>query len=564
MHTKTVGQVVVEALVAEGVEFVFGLAGSHVLDIFDVLADQNTIRHVVTKHENNASLMAGMYGRLTGRPGVVLVTAGPGAVNSLSGVAQAYDCAAPLVHISGTVPRGSVKETFHGVDQDGFLAKVFSELTKWSVRVEHPRDVPAVLAKAFTLATTGRPGPVHIEIPRDVLETGPLEMPAYRRERYPFAVPDEGFVTKAADLLWTAKCPMICAGKGVVAQRATDQLLSVADALRAPVTTPWDAVGAIPTAHPLWAGTFNPWSGDPLATDLMTSADVMLVVGLRAGTEISKALAEHTTAQIIHIGFDDATGDLWDGALLSTNGNARLYLDALIVALQGRGRREDTAVEQRIATYHSALDRGLSSIWDSYRYRTPVHYGLAVAELKTRLRKDAIVVTGVGNHSVWGRRALPVHHPFGCIREGAWGGMGYELPGAIAAKMVFPERQVVALSGDGSFLMSCSDFGTAIEVGANIILLILNDGKYGMIEQMQERRHGRSYGADLCAPDFARFAESFGAAGVSVKHPDDLAAALDSAMTLAEKTPVIVDIVSDPGYPLPRLEEIVRPLYPGS
>jgi acetolactate synthase-1/2/3 large subunit len=134
MHTKTVGQAVVEALVAEGVEFVFGLAGSHVLSFFDALADQADIRHVVTKHENNASLMAGTYGRLTSKPGVVLVTAGPRATNSLSGVAQAYDCAAPLVHISGTVPRDSVKETFHGVDKDDFSTKVFAEVTKWSVR----------------------------------------------------------------------------------------------------------------------------------------------------------------------------------------------------------------------------------------------------------------------------------------------------------------------------------------------------------------------------------------------------------------------------------------------
>jgi acetolactate synthase-1/2/3 large subunit len=292
--------------------------------------------------------------------------------------------------------------------------------------------------------------------------------------------------------------------------------------------------------------------------ELLDAADVVLAVGLRAGTEITTCLTEGTSARIVHIGFDDrAENGIWAEAALSALTDCRLFLEQLAAATQTQGPRDGTAIRQYLAEYRRVVQHGLQSILDEFRNHRPVHFGLAVAELARRLRDDAIVVGGVGNHNVWGRRLLPVHHPFSHLQEGIWGGMGNELPGAIAAKLVFPERQVVALTGDGSFLMSCSDFGTAVECGANIILLILNDSRYGMIEQMQRRRFGRTYGAGLHAPDFARFAESFGAAGVRIENPHDIPEALDQAMIAAEETPVIVDVVSDPRYPLPSLKAIV-------
>src|SRR5690606_27833872 len=167
------------ALVGEGVEYIFGLVGSHVLEIYDALHDAPSIRHITCKHENNAAVMADAYGRLTGKPGVVLVTAGPGATNSLTGVAQAYMAASPMIHISGAVPRGASMESFHGVDGEQFLVPMFAEVTKWSVSIQRPEEIPGVFAKAFAIATSGRPGPVHIEIPQDVLLHDAVEMPAY-------------------------------------------------------------------------------------------------------------------------------------------------------------------------------------------------------------------------------------------------------------------------------------------------------------------------------------------------------------------------------------------------
>jgi len=175
------GMAIVAALQAEGVEHIFGLVGSHVLEIYNALADVPTIRHITVKHENTASGMADAYGRLTGKPGVVLVTAGPGATNSLTGVAQAYTSAAPRIHISGAVPRDAPYESFHGADKPDFLVRLFAEVTKWSVAIERPEDIPAVFARAFALATSGRPGPVHIEIPQDVLLADATMIAPYTR-----------------------------------------------------------------------------------------------------------------------------------------------------------------------------------------------------------------------------------------------------------------------------------------------------------------------------------------------------------------------------------------------
>ncbi|HEU5424600.1 MAG TPA: thiamine pyrophosphate-binding protein, partial [Nitrolancea sp.] len=218
------GAAVVEALQAEGVEHVFGLVGSHVLEIYDALADAPSIRHITVKHETAASGMADAYGRLTGRPGVVLVTAGPGATNSLTGVAQAYMAASPLVHISGAVPRGASYESFHGVDQPDFLVRMFAEVTKWSVSVQHPAEIPHVLARAFALATSGRPGPVHVEIPQDVLLAEATEMDAYQRTEIPPVRLSDDDLARLVAQIRASRNPVIWAGKGVRATRAQQEL----------------------------------------------------------------------------------------------------------------------------------------------------------------------------------------------------------------------------------------------------------------------------------------------------------------------------------------------------
>src|SRR6185437_13576261 len=272
------GAAVVEALKAEGVEHVFGLVGSHVIEIYDALVDAPSIRHITVKHEMTASGMADAYGRLTGKPGVVFVTAGPGATNSLTGVAQAYMAASPLVHISGAVPRKASFESFHGVDQEDFLVRVFAEVTKWSVSVQRPADIPHVLSRAFAIATSGRPGPVHVEIPQDVLLADATEMDVYEPTVIePLRLSDNDLDALASRIRGSSR-PVIWAGKGVRARFSSDELGELAQLLEAPVILSGDASGALPDTHPLSAGQLALYDRTPLQKELTAEADLIIAV----------------------------------------------------------------------------------------------------------------------------------------------------------------------------------------------------------------------------------------------------------------------------------------------
>jgi acetolactate synthase-1/2/3 large subunit len=235
VRKTSAAQAVVDALIAEKVEFVFGLTGTHVLPLFDALADAHQLRHIVTKHESNAAFMAGMVGHLTGRPGVALVTAGPGATNSLTGVAQAYAASLPLVHISGDVPLHAGNEAYHGVDRRDFLHRMFADVTKWSARVERPEEIPDFLSRAFAVAASGRPGPVHVDIPWDIVEATEVKVAPYRASPVEKQAPPQEVVERVRLALMAARRPMICAGRGVLVQRAEEELLALAEALSAPV-----------------------------------------------------------------------------------------------------------------------------------------------------------------------------------------------------------------------------------------------------------------------------------------------------------------------------------------
>src|SRR5579884_32937 len=283
------GQIAVEVLRANGVDVVFGLNGEHVLGLSDALAGAPDIRHVTVKHENNAAIAAEAYGRLTGRPGVVTVTAGPGATNSLSGVAGAYATGSPVVHISGGVPVGADLESFHGVDDPDILEKAFAPATKWSVRVTDPHRVADVLTRAFALAVAGRPGPVHVELARNVLDGGPIAAPAIQPASTPPAEP-------AADLdrliarIDAASTIAIVAGKGAWWPAVSAELPTLAEALGAPVAYTWDGHAAMPTGHPLHLGMYRGEWSHPEVLAYLRQSDLVLGVGIRPGTEAARAL----------------------------------------------------------------------------------------------------------------------------------------------------------------------------------------------------------------------------------------------------------------------------------
>ncbi|MFQ6015339.1 MAG: thiamine pyrophosphate-binding protein [Anaerolineae bacterium] len=557
---RTAGQAVVEALVAEGVDMVFGLPGSHVLTIYDALRDVPQIKHITVKHENNAALMADMYGRLTGRPGICLVTAGPGATNSLSGVVQAYDAASPLIHVSGTVPTDSGVEEFHGVDVPDFLYKIFQDVTKWSVRVESVEDIPRVFAKAFALAVSDRPGPVHIEIPVDLLTDGPRAIPPYEPSPVePLALAPD-LAKEAAEMLRSAKEPLICIGYGLIRHNGSDELVQLAERLGAPVILTSYAQGVIPSDHPLYATHFSGWRKNPFSFRLMKEADVLLTVGLRAGTYFAETVRQHAPARHIFIGFDSEPNPL-AGATISAVADNRLALRALLAELEDHHASADPQRLAEIDRYRSGLRRLLDRQLDVVSSRRPLHFGLAMRELAAQVERDAIIVGDVGSCEIWARSYLPYYSPTTYISPGHYGAMGFSVPGAIAAKLLYPDRQVIGVTGDGAFLMSCSDFVTAVQYGAKVKIIILNDSAYGMINVLQNWRFDRTYATELGERNYAKLADSLGAVGIRVEDAGDMAEALRQALSV--DAPAIVDVVAGWDYPYPDYERMVAEIDQG-
>jgi acetolactate synthase-1/2/3 large subunit len=547
-RTKSAGQAVVEALVGEDVDLIFGLPGNHIHGVCDALIDTEGIRFVVCKHENNAALMADLYGRLTGRPGVCLVTAGPGATNSMTGVAQAFAAASPLIHISGTVARRAKRGVFHGLDSEDLLHRAFRDVTKWSVRVDEAEDIPGIMAEAFSIATSGRPGPVHIDLPEDLVEGPPSEIWDYTRVSAPAAQVDLDLVDRLVEMLLGAERPMICAGAGVRASGATSELVRLAEVLGAGVTFPRNAVGVFPAAHALSAGAFVTYPPNPFPLQLVDQSDVLLVVGMRARTAGAEALNSHAPGAYAYLTPTGET-DLSDQATITALVNCKALLAALSTRLADERRKPSTWAVQKITQARDLLRRGLDRAVEECRGQRPLHFGLVLKELLPLLDEDALVVGDIGNHGVWASWYFELQSGHTFIEPGSWGAMGFAVPGSIAGKLAYPERQVVGITGDGAFLMSCSDFGTAMEVGTKIVIVVLNDRQYGMIHALQTSDYGRTIGTELRGPDFVKYAESFGAMGIRVEDDSELKSALSKA--LEADRPVIVDVLCGYDFPPP-------------
>ena len=520
---------IVDALRAEGVEVVFGLVGSHVISVYDALADAPEIRHITVKHESTASGMADAYGRLTGKPGVVLVTAGPGATNSLTGVAQAYMAASPMVHISGAVPSNASYESFHGVDKSDFLVRMFAEVTKWSVAVERVEDIPAVLSRAFAIATSGRPGPVHVEIPQDIIVAGETEMDAYEPTEIAPVKLDPVSLASLTSLIAGSSRPVVWAGKGVRATMADSELAELAELLEAPVILAGDAAGSLPDTHPLSTGQLSLYDRTPLQRELAAEADLILAIGERGGTGHADALfdiAAGTPVAGIWLGNDGENADRRSAGGMVVD--IKAALNQLIEASGDQQRQVDSALRARITRGKDGLRRQImNGVMREWGDSSPMHYGAALDALAAFVDEDTICLGDIGSHNQWTRMVVQTLNRTTFTPEGYWGAMGFGLPAAMAAKIAYPDKKVVSVTGDGCFLMASSDFATAVEYGLNPVIVILNDRQYGMIVGMQQGAYGRTYQTELNGPDFVAFARSFGADGIRVDRPEQMHAALE-------------------------------------
>ncbi len=550
------GEAVAEALREEGVERVYSVPGSHIHPIYDGLSRVKSIRFITCKQEPNVSLMADAYGRLTGKPGVCLVTAGPGGLNSMAGVAQAYGAASPMIHIGGAVPLKADREAFHGVDDPAFVHEMFKKITKWSARVERIEDIPEVMAKAFHIARSGRPGPVHVELPRVsdyseyILQEARAVLPSYKASPTVVPQPDANDVDRYAKRLMEARAPVIAAGKGIIRKRAMRELSELSLKLQAPVIFAQDAIGVIPESHPFFAGHFQHSRSHHLCVEALKTTDLILGVGLRAGTaELTELRERAPERNLVLVGFDDAPDARYQGEDQRV-ADPKLFLIALLERLGSYQRPRDEARIDRMAEGKAAVRASLAAQNEPHRSDQPIHPGVLMDAMNAVLGDDAVVSSDVGNCQMWARTFRRIATPESFMQSGVWNAMSYGLPTAIVAKMEFPERDVVALAGDGAFLMTIGDLPTAVEYGANILIVILNDGAFGQTYMQQTNIYGHTYGTTFQSPNFADIAKACGAEGIRVTDPSAVEGALRQGLAATRHKPALVEVmVADRPYP---------------
>ena len=552
------GEAVAEALREEGVERIYSVPGSHIHPIYDGLSRVPSVRFITCKQEPNVSLMADAYGRLTGKPGVCLVTAGPGGLNSMAGVAQAYGAASPMVHLGGAVPLKADLEAFHGVDDPAFVHDMFKKITKWSARVERIEDIPEVMAKAFHIARSGRPGPVHVELPRVsdysefILQEAPAILPPYQRLATVVTKPDPRQVDHCAQRLMTARAPVLAAGKGIIRQGALAQLSQLAMKLQAPVICAQDAIGVIPEDHPFFAGHFQKARCYPLCVEALARTDLILGVGLRAGAAEMSELSERAGEKnLMLVGFDDAPNARYQGEDQCVADPA-LFLTALLERLGDYQRPRDEALIRQMADGKAAVRRSLAENLAPHANDNPIYPGLLMDAMNAVLGDNAVVASDVGNCQMWARTFRRIATPESFMQSGVWNAMSFGLPSAIVAKMEFPERDVVALAGDGAFLMTSGDLPTAAEYGANVLIVVLNDGAFGQTYMQQTSIYGHTYGTAFKSPNFAQLGEACGAKGIRVSDPRDIEAALRQGLAATQTQPALVEVMVS-RHPYPKL-----------
>jgi acetolactate synthase-1/2/3 large subunit len=546
------GHAAIEVLKVNGVEVVFGLNGDHILNLYDGLADLGGITPVTVKHENNAALAAEAYGRLTGRPGVALVTAGPGALNSISGVACAMASGAPLVSLSGAVPSAAALETFHGVDEVDFTEHAFAAVSKSSRRVTRAADIHGALRDAFALAVNGRPGPAHVEITRDVLEGDVFECPP--PEPAPTQAAEVAHdLDRAFDRIRAARHPVVVAGKGAWYPAVSAALVEFAEALEAPVCHTWEGHAAMPTVHPLSLGPYRVMETHPAVLAQLRASDLIIGVGVRVGTEPFLALREDHGERLLLLDAADAPSSQYGPTIGSVPS-----LVASLRALAATVQPSPSAAATRATCIEAqrSLARGLDVEMERYAGVRPWHIGRAIAALSERLTPEMVVTSDVSNVKLWLPFQLRTFGPHSHVQAGSWGTMGYALPAALGAAFAYPGRKVVAMAGDASFLMSSSDLVTLAQHHLPVVIGVHHDGRIGMINYMQTIAGRQPFATEIGEVEYAKLAEAAGVKGIRVEDPAGIGAAWDRA--LAEDGPVLIEFMAGHDFPRPSLQRFIE------
>ncbi len=522
-------ELIARCLENEGVRYVFGVPGEEILDIVDSLVDSR-VRFIPTRHEQGAAFMADAYGRLTGRAGVCLSTLGPGATNLATGVADANLDHAPLVAITGQAGRDRIhKESHQYVD----IIEHLRPLTKWNTRVEMPAVIPEVIRKAFKVAEAEKPGACHIEVPEDVAEEAadgePLSTELDRRPS-----PDRPALQAAARLIEAASFPLIFAGNGVIRGGASNELRELARGHGIPVVNTFMAKGCMPYDDPLCLLSAGLQARDYISFGF-DKADLIIAVGYDPVEYAPKFWNPERKKHIIHIDFTPAEVDGFYQPAVEVVADVREALELLNGLVKGQ---KDPAPYRDLRRFIlEQLEEGATD--DGF----PIKPQRILRDLRACMGREDILISDVGSHKLWIARTFPAYEPNRVLISNGLAAMGFALPAAVAAKLAHPERKVVAVSGDGGFLMNVQELETARRLDLAIVNVIFRDGGYNLIQWKQQTRLGRESGVEFGNPDFVMLAQAFGAKGYRVESARDMAPALRDA--LAWPGPTIVDVPVD-------------------
>jgi len=529
--TKTMkaANLLVKCLENEGVEYIFGIPGEENIGVMDALLDSK-IQFITTRHEQGAAFMADVYGRLTGRAGVCMSTLGPGATNLVTGFADANMDRAPIVAIAGQGATTRLHKESHQILD---LVNLFAPISKYSVQILMPEIIPEVVRKAFKFAEAEKPGGSFIDFPENVAEMDIEDLPPLRVQAPQAPVAPVGVGQKVIDLLNEAKNPVVIAGNGVIRFDACEELVKFAEAANAPVATTFMAKGAMPSSHPLSIGTVGLKAHDLVAFGL-EEADLVICVGLDMVEYTPSYWNPNADVKIVNI---DATPAEVDTHYIPEIGMIGDIKDSL-------SRLADKTIkhtDNKVAKLHDKIKAELNAHCDDNSY--PPKPQKIICDLRKAMNDEDIVISDVGAHKMWMARMFQAEQPNTCIISNGFASMGIALPGTIAAKLVYPEKNILAVCGDSGFMMNNQEVETALRLGLNITIIIFNDNKYGLIEWHQLREYGRKSHIDVTNPDFVKFAESFGAKGYRVDKTEDLLSIIETAMN--DGTVSIIDCPVD-------------------
>lgn len=556
MELLSGADMLVESLKQEGVEFIFGYPGGAVLHIYDALFKQKTMEHILVRHEQAATHAADGYARATGKPGVVLVTSGPGATNAITGIATAYMDSIPMVIISGQVPTHLIGyDAFQETDMIG----VSRPIVKHSFMVKNAKDIPEIIKKAFYIASSGRPGPVVVDIPKDLTnpnEKFEFEYPAKIKMRSynPVTRGHSGQIKKAVDLLLSAKRPMIYSGGGVIQGEACDELRELTKLLGYPITNTLMGLGAYPGSDKQFVGMLG-MHGTYEANTAMHHSDVIFAVGVRFDDRVTNNTAKFCpTAKIIHIDVDPASISKTVAADIPIVGPAKVVLREMINVIQESKQQPD---QQAISQWWNQIDEWRARqclAYDNNENEMLMKPQFVVETLYKVTNGEAYVTSDVGQHQMFAALYYKYNNPRQWLNSGGLGTMGFGLPAAMGVKLAFPKADVACVTGEGSIQMCIQELSTCKQYDLPIKIININNQALGMVRQWQDLeyqgRHSHSYMDSL--PDFVKLTEAYGHVGMKVTKASDLEAAMREAFSLKDRL-VFMDIYVDPNehvYPM--------------